>query len=178
MEDAKLRKYENTLVISGAAVVTFGLWSIVKAVLYFIMVSPEGLVKNIKSDELAQLQFGDLSENTVGYLLIAVILFLLVLDLLLRLYIGRSAVADGRHLRKKRITYVVMAFLVAAGLVSSLVTRFFRTEQDTIWVDSFETASVSTIVDLTSLLALIEMIIAAIMVRRLRKELALREELQ
>ena len=95
-----------------------------------------------------------------------------MLDCALRLYIGRSAVLDGRRLKKKRFTYVVLAIIIAASLTSNLVQRciLLSSEDAVLWGDVMASANVSVIVDITSLMALIEMIVAAIMVRRLRKE--------
>ena len=100
---------------------------------------------------------------------------LLMLDFALRLYIGKAAVHDGRRLKKKRFTYVVLAIIVAASLTLNLVQRCIAlgSNKVEIWANVMASANVSVIVDITSLLALIEMIVAAIMVRRLRRELGI-----
>ena len=38
-KEIKLRKYEHSMVISGGGVILFGLWSVLKTILFFI-VSP------------------------------------------------------------------------------------------------------------------------------------------
>ena len=175
MEEAKLRKYEHALVISGVGVIAFGLWSIIKAAIYFILIPMEQLSKAKASDDLAELQALGLTDRGIGYLIAVSILFALIVDFALRLYIGRSAVYDGRRLKKKRFTYVVLAILVAASLASSLLQRCIAlgSGDAAVWADAMSSANVSIVVDMTSLLALIEMIIAAIMVRRLRKEMGI-----
>lgn len=173
MEEIKLRKYEHALVISGVGVIAFGIWSIIKAAIYFILV-PLDELGDVQPDEgLAVLQAMGMTDRGIGYVIAVTVLFVLLLDFVLRLYIGRAAVIDGRRLKKKRFIYVILAMFVAISTISSLVTRGVQLGAggDTAWGGAVQAANVSVIVDLTSLLAVIEMIVAAIMVRRLRKAL-------
>ena len=173
MEETKLRKYEHALVISGVGVIAFGIWSIVKATIYFILIPLERLSKTKMGDDLAELQSLGMTDRGTGYLIAVIILFALVVDFALRLYIGRSAIRDGRRLKKKRFTYVVLAMFVSVSLISNLVERCIAlgSDEPTMWSDALTSANVSVVVDITSLFALIEVIVAAIMVRRLRREL-------
>ena len=173
MEETKLRKYEHALVISGVGVIAFGIWSIIKATIYFILIPMEQLSKSNMSDDLVVLQSLGMTDRGRGYLIAVIILFVLVVDFALRLYIGRSAVYDGRRLKRKRFTYVILAMFVAASLTINLINRCVElgSQQETLWGNVMASANVSVVVDMTSLLALIEVIVAAIMVRRLRREL-------
>ena len=173
MEEIKLRKYEHALVISGVGVIAFGVWSVIKAAIYFILFPLEQLKVADMSKEIGQLQSIGLTDRELGYMLAAAILFAMLLDCSLRLYIGRSALMDGRRLKKKRFTYVVIAMFIAAGLITNIMTRCLRmgSPEETAWSNVIASANVSVFVDITSVLALVEMIIAAIMVRRLRKEI-------
>ena len=103
----------------------------------------------------------------------AAILLVLLADISIRFYVGRSAIVDGRRQKRKSIVYVIMAIFLAAGLVSSTVNRFVPSEwkETSAWDDMMNSMDASIFIDLTSLLAFIEMIVAAIMVRRLRKSL-------
>ena len=173
MEEIKLRKYEHALVISGVGVIAFGLWSVIKAAIYFILIPLEPTSSVLMNNDLADLHKQGLTDREIGYLIAAAILLSLLLDFALRLYVGRSAFADGRRLTKKRFFYVIWAMFIAAGLVSNLVTRSVQlySGDEEFWGSAISAANVSVIVDITSLLALIEMIVAAIMVRRLRRKL-------
>lgn len=175
MEEIKLRKYEHALVISGVGVIAFGIWSVIKAAIYFILIPMDQLIKDDLREGVAELEVQGVTDREVGYLLAAAILFTLLVDFTLRLYIGRSAFIDGRRLKKKRFAYVIMAMFLAAGLVSNLVTRCvdLGSSEASTWDSAMASANVSVIVDITSLLALIEMIVAATMVRRLRRRLGI-----
>ena len=222
-DSVKLRKYENILTISGIGVIAFGLWSVIKAALYFI-VQPLDIVSIMPTEEVQAL--GDLKVLMNGVVL-GMILFVLMLDLLLRIYIGRSAIAVGRGRKKKKTIYIILAVFVGMSLAGSisasintnyqeakaLYTRVMEeihadgesaapqqasgeaSDQDTdaaVEPDAaadpgsaadqeksaeeklekeVNRAAVSIFVDMTSLLAIIEMIIASIQVRRLRKKL-------
>ena len=65
--------------------------------------------------------------------------------------------------------------IVSAGLIATTVSRIVTlgAGEENVWRDVTAAGNVSIIVDITSLLALIEMIIAAFMVRKLRKELGI-----
>ena len=178
MDDySKLRKYENTLSISGAAVIAFGLWSIIKAGLYLAAASPKELFGFFKPEDLEKMNTLNVSASGVTGIILFGIFSALFIDLLLRLYVGRAAVVDGRHLKKKSIIYVIVSVFLAFGLVSTIVTRIVPSgeAESTAWEKAVYAMDASFIVDLTSLFALIEMIIAAIMVRKLRKKLGITE---
>lgn len=171
-DQVKLRKYEHILAISGAGVIAFGLWSIVKAVIYVILSPVSQFSQVFTEEDMAQLNIANVGEREADIALIVLILFGMVLDVLLRIYVGRRAISEGRFNRKRRFVYVVLAFFIAVGMLMQLVRRLvflFGPGSDPMPA-VIRAMSVSWIVDVTSLLALIELIIAAIMVRRLRKE--------
>ncbi|MBQ9061018.1 MAG: hypothetical protein IJ128_07730 [Firmicutes bacterium] len=170
-DQIKLRKYEHILAISGTGVIAFSLWSIVKAVIYVILSPLSTFSEIMDPKELEQLQTIGIGERAADISIIGVILLMMILDVLLRIYIGRSAIADGRQGKKKTPVYLVLSILVAAGMIASNINRvqgYFQSDTEPV-AESIRTMTVSWIVDLTSLLALIELIIAGIMVRRLRK---------
>lgn len=172
-EQRRLRKYENALIISGAGVIAFSIWSIVKAVVYFLLSPLNEFSQLMSKDEMTGLYDAGISERTVDYFLLVAILVFLSFDLIIRLYVGTSAIADGGRQKKKGVAYIVLAVLVGMGLLSSLITETMDLISGQERNNIFDRSSVSLIVELTSLLAMIEMIHAAIMVRRLRKRMGM-----
>ncbi len=154
----QFRRYQDNLKILGSAVIMFGCWSLVKVLLWLIL--------SWKSD------FSQLSTiNGLDVILFAffIILFaIIIIALLLRLYIGMSARKDAAGKPKKPV-YIVLAIIIAAidayGLISYLGT--------TLLAGNFLTLTdiISTIVDITSFIVILEMIIIAFKFRRLRKQL-------
>lgn len=154
----ELRKYENSLSVSGLVVILFGLWSVLKLGLRLVF-STLGLM-NTAEDTIVD------PEIQKGFLYLAIaILAVLILELGLRLYIGLTARAESRG-KKKTVVYLIIAVLLAAYSVYSLVAliRSFAA------VDFFESL-VSVLVELSGLFALAELIFSAIKVKQIRKKM-------
>ena len=187
----KLRKYESILVISGLGVVAFGLWSIVRAAIYYFL-NPLQVSDYLNNSDLKEIKaIGDAGgvsfiTDNMDKVLMTMIFVILVADLLLRLYVGMSARAYGRGRRRRGFFIVIvwiMAFFMAVSIVMTMETflePIIRVIQAGT-ADAFESsakrgdhaASVSLIVDLTSLLVLVELGISSIKVKSLRKKLGI-----
>ena len=175
----KLRKYENILAISGVAVIAFGVWTIIKSAFYLLL-QPFDIEIFIPPEQLAEMEaeMGPNVDILTSGVIVGAIFFILFLDLLLRFYIGKSAYADGRARKRKRVIYVIVAIIMAVafanGIWATVSNLFFGepTEQSE-GVEYMRGVFTSVLLDMTSLLALIELIVSAIQVRRLRKELGI-----
>ena len=175
----KLRKYENILAISGVAVIAFGVWTIIKSAFYLLL-QPFDIEIFIPPEQLAEMEaeMGPNVDILTSGVIVGAIFFILFLDLLLRFYIGKSAYADGRARKRKRVIYVIVAIIMAVAFANGIwvtVSNLFigePTEQSE-GVEYMRGVLTSVLLDMTSLLALIELIVSAIQVRRLRKELGI-----
>ena len=155
----QLRKNQDTLKIVGLGVMAFGAWSIVRTILYTTL-QWNSIIENMVEQEL--------SAKTAGIMYIIVSVMIMAVEIAIRLYIGRSAIAEGKG-ERKRSGYIVVAFLIAL-LNLSLMFSFFmllgtRTE---ISLD----ALVTMFVELTSTVILLEMCQSAIRVRKLLRQIA------
>ena len=149
----RLRKNQNTLSVIGLGVIVFGIWSVIKIVLYTAL-DNDGLLESSLRGNLERWAFWIM----MGILLAA--------DLGLRLHVGLSAMAEGRG-RSPRKAYIILTFLMA--LISFAL---FAAGLIGLWTsDSFGVSLVSSIVDATSCVLLLEMAVSAIQVKRLRKRL-------
>lgn len=180
LDRIKLRRYENILIVSGMGVIAFALWSIVRAAIYYIT-QPIDIVKSMGlEDELEEFTagMGAHTAHTVLTVVSMVAVFLvLAVDVSLRVYVGRSAFADGRAKNKKTPVYIVLAVLMAISLIWTTGLDIYNAVEGVekaAELRDLDTASVSNILNITSLLALVELVIASIMVRRLRKKLGIR----
>lgn len=151
MKERKMRRYRNLLTVSGLGVIIFGLWSVLKTILLLFM--KEGILSEIPDDTFVRVMF---------FLILGGIL---LIDVLIRLYVGLSARAEGFG-KKKGYGYVVIAILMALASLTSLVLIFFDTNEQSIWE-----LIVSVIVEATSLVVTIELLVAAFTVKKLKKEL-------
>ena len=151
MKEVKLRRYENLLTVSGLGVIVFGLWSVIKTLLVLFM----------QEDTLA-----DMPDSTlIRVIFFTIIGLVLLVDLLLRLFVGLSARAEGFG-KKKGVVYIVFAILLAIVSLISVGMIFFDMDEE-----SIVEIIVSVIVEGTSLIVVIELLIAAFNVKKLKKEL-------
>ena len=157
--EAEIRRHETTLIYSGYAVIAFGLWSIIRTVLMRLM-DPAALQRLFFDD-------ASLSLEEYGTVLYWILLVLLVLDLLYRTYLGMSAVREGQG-QKKKWVYVVLAFLYAEGCVVGDVRALISPPGGVYSLDLI----VGTVVDLTSCVALLEIVWASVHLRLLKKKAA------
>ena len=151
MKERKMRRYQNLLTVSGLGVIIFGLWSVLKTILLLFM--KEGILSEIPDDTFVRVMF---------FLILGGIL---LVDVLIRLYVGLSARAEGFG-KKKGYGYVIIAILMALASLTSLVLIFFDTNEQSIWE-----LIVSVIVEATSLVVTIELLVAAFTVKKLKKEM-------
>lgn len=155
MKEVKMRRYQNLLTVSGLGVIAFALWSVLKTIMLMVM----------KKDDFGKI-FDDISDDaTLKTIVIVTIAVVLLVDLLIRLFVGLSARAEGFG-KKKGYAYIVFAVLLAILSLVSLVLIFFDVGEK-----SITELTVSVIVEATSLIVIIELLVAAFTVKKLKKEL-------
>lgn len=157
MKEVKLRRFENLLVLSGSGVIIFGLWSCVKAVLGMIF----------KTDDIVEAFGGDVFVRFLVIFIYIVIGIFLLIDLGLRVFIGLSARREGLG-KKKSFVYVIFAILLTIASSYSTVDTIISEFQST---ETLLEMLVTVFVEITSLIVMIEMIVSAFVVKKLRKEL-------
>lgn len=168
-EKMRLRRDENTLTVVGSGVILFGVWTVVKMVLQEINRFPEFMAElgvdelGFEGTGLADMGLDPKLLATVVAFTVVIIVFLM--DLALRVFVGLSARAEGRGRPQGRL-YLILAglLLVLSGLsfVSYVITYFSHSEYV---VD----ADAAILVELTSFITLLQMIISAVRVRRARR---------
>lgn len=159
----KLRRYQSLLSISGMAVIVFGLWNILKTAMGIIL-SPDTLLASISQTVEV------LPSTTIEFIVFYGVIFVfLLIELGIRLYIGLSARADSEGKKKKSIVYIVISMIVVSANISGMACSYFTAN---ILNMSLIIILITIVVDITSVVAFIEMIVAAITVRSVRKQLA------
>ncbi len=151
MKEIKMRRYQNLLTVSGLGVIIFGLWTVLKTILLLFL--QEDLVDDLPDGLFYRVLFFTLIGGV------------LLIDFLIRLFVGLSARAEGFG-KKKGYGYIVVAILIAIASLASLVLIFFDTADRSILE-----LIVSFIVEATSMIATVELLVAAFTVKKLKKEL-------
>lgn len=156
---AEIRRHQTTLICSGVAVIAFGLWSIVRSFLWLFF--DNALIQNMIDEEARSGILAEISADkilTAFYIAIAVLVFL---DLCLRIYVGLSAVSEGRG-KHRRITYVILSCLFLAVSLYSDLSLLISYMPDAL---TLETVA-SFIVEFSSLIAFVEIIRASLRIRK------------
>nr|WP_316623417.1 hypothetical protein [uncultured Ruminococcus sp.] len=151
MKEIKMRRYQNLLTVSGLGVIIFGLWTALKTILLLFL--QEDMVDDLPDGLFYRVLFFTLIGGV------------LLIDFLIRLFVGLSARAEGFG-KKKGYGYIVVAILIAIASLASLVLIFFDTADRSILE-----LIVSFIVEATSMIATVELLVAAFTVKKLKKEL-------
>ena len=163
--ERKLRRNLDTLSSVGLGVIAFGVWSAIEAMILFILQVPKMINETVPGEYAA-----------VGIAISgAGILLGLAINLLLRIYVGRSARAEWLGGKPKRGFLVVAGFLTLGSLISFLITvlaMFLPVEMYAAsTVERPDDIFISAVIQLTSLVTLIEMIAAWCRVRHIRRVL-------
>lgn len=147
---AQILRYRDTISIVGTGVIAFGAWSTVRIIMYIVL-SANDYLKQYGSTVL-----------TIATIILCGIAFV---DLVLRIYVGLSARAEGKGARKGSF-YLVCAGLLVLGLALSIGFALYSiiTEQS---LDYAFDLVVSTIIDATSLITIVQLIVSAVRLRKL-----------
>lgn len=149
--NAKARIMEINLRTLGAGVILLGAWTYIKFALTYLMYDSQ------KDDYGVPPAF-------VPWI-IAFVLVFAGIDFLLRLYIGLSARAEGKGKRKRVFYLIVTGFLLSLEIAAALVDIYFIFFA----YDTLFTLIITFIIDLTSMILLLELMINAVGIRRLRR---------
>ena len=157
--EAALRRYQDSLVIIGTGVIILGLWSVIKMVLLILT-----------GGQFIPEEYAGPDRKAERIIFIVFIAIFLAIDLGLRLYIGRSAQAEG-HGRRRPFAYAVVAGLLALASVGEILFILSNTSSVLEAGDPVDLA-VSILIEATNAVTLVELVISAVRVRQLSRAAA------
>ena len=175
-EQRKIRKSEMTLVIVGTGIMMFGAWAAIKVFSMILLRTNETVA------EMRELMFYEnpYTDKEIMITIIILAALYVLIELGVRVFVGRAAIAEGRGARSGRL-YIVFAFmLILAALLSVLfdlgvMINDFTGDSGTGELTR-RSAGTSFVIDLTSLVMMIEMMAAAFRVKRYRKKMKKTED--
>ena len=164
MEAKEIRRCKDVLRITGLGIIAFGAWNITK-ILMFVVIE-KAMIYGLISDSIELMEEYSNEELDNIYRLcymifVILVLLIMICDVLIRLYVGRCAIAESKGIKKKNfylVIAVIMAVLSVVSMVSSI--RGLKPDADTI----LNTLS-TIVVEMTSFITLIGLFAS---VRRLR----------
>lgn len=161
-----IRRSQNTLIVVGMGTILFSVWTVVKTLGSFFLLKDESVavVKKAAGESGVAL-----SDQQVFYVVLVVMVLFLILFLAARTFVGMSAISEGRGLRR-RYGYLILASIMIILNIASFVTSFFSTRsQESISVFTNDTSLSALIIELTSMIMLVELVYSAIRIRKVRK---------
>lgn len=163
-KEVEIRKLQNTLVVVGSGTIIFSLWTLIKFIGTFIILRKE-TVEGVIADNQ---ELAGTSETVVFWVLGFFMLFFMGLVVLIQIYMGRCAIAEGRG-KIKTPLYLVFAVLMILGNLLSAITilRSGASAQETYGALNSDTSLSAVIIDITSVIIMSEMVYSAIRVRQL-----------
>ena len=171
--ERELRRNQNVLVCVGTGVIMFGFWSVIKGIMT-IFLQRDLLLETIETSKQSlspeELEFFD-PVFTVVCIIIGIIVAIVML---IRIYVGLSARKEGmgRETRTHR-AYLVFSVILAVIPVFYLVLEFSEGVKS---LGSFLDQIVPIIIDVTSLVMTIQLLVAGAKVRNLKRSLREAEE--
>ncbi len=152
--EKEIRRRRSILSITGIGVIFFGLWNLIKMHLIFLMGKNQLLNEAAAADE-------NLSPTLILIIAYFLSLLLSLIDILVRLHIGRSAIKQSKGepsscLGACIFLLIMYVFLIALGIIDLRVSDWNILDQ-----------IVSLIVDITSFIMLFELTFASIKLRKL-----------
>ena len=149
--DKKVRRVQSLLYTSGVGVILFSIWTGLRGI--------ESLFE--VGSELFR-EYGTGLENTVIYIILCLFIFALLMFLtFMYVYIGKTAI-DVSYGKKKGNMYIVLSVLSSIVSWLSYISQFAHGEL-------FEVKTiVYIIIDLTSNIILIEVIVFSLLLKKMR----------
>ena len=143
----KIRRDQHTLVILGNGIIVFGLWSFAKSLLSWF---------------LNPAYYSQQTDPTISALAINIMVaIILVVDLLLRLFVGLSARNAGLG-KRAHIAYIGAAvFLLLLNVLSTVGVMYQLTVAGERAFDSI----IALIISVTSMAILLDLIVASVKVK-------------
>ncbi len=166
--ERELRRNQNLLYCVGTGVIMFGLWSVIKGIMTIFLQKDELIVmlETVKASLTPDQADYFVSTFTLVCIIIGIIIGVL---LLMHICVGLSARKEGMGRRKKdRVGYLVVAFILlvlSVALVVPEIPALFK------GVDDLLDEIVTVIVDVTSIVVILELIVTGIKVRILKRKL-------
>ncbi|MBQ8468376.1 MAG: hypothetical protein IJ542_01320 [Clostridia bacterium] len=157
--EAKKRKYQSILLLSGTALIVFSMWDILKIIFSFVF-SP--------TQQFIIMALFDFNEQTIIYAIIIFALLALI-EFLINLFIALSAKAEARG-KKKSVFYLVVLCILLAVFVANFVSSLIIYIPAITDILSAIDAIIMSAVSFASIFALTEILISSIGLRKINKK--------
>ena len=169
----KARRSQNTLIIVGTGIIVFSIWTLIKTVGMTLM-NWTDILTELRS--VQGLDDPSISDTALFTILMIVLLIYLGGGILLRLFVGLSAIAEGLGKRRSILYILAAAFMIWSSFSGCLISiagllSGETAEESSIILQNRPSVS-AMIIELTSLIMMVQMVVSAIRIRWFRKTAA------
>lgn len=158
--DIAIRKDQSILRSIGTGIILMGVWSVFKAV-SMLLIDPSDLYR--EAGEISGAAELAMSQRGAMILVIFATASVLLIDILIRIYVGRSAIAIAKGKRRGAAYIILTCLLIVSGMLAMLLMIiafcFFREEGSDLSISA-------AVIELTSLIMLIEMLAASFRLKK------------
>ncbi|SCW31194.1 hypothetical protein SAMN02910456_00471 [Ruminococcaceae bacterium YRB3002] len=159
----KVRQCKNTLIILGQGITLFTIWSVIK-VLGTLFLERSYYLELIREESGPD--SSAFIDNIAFVILVIATVIVLLIMVSVRLYVARSAIEEGNG-RRRNILYILLAFCIIISNILSLtkmITEYvlFLTDH----ISDTEYSFISILIEITSMIMVVELIISAIRLRK------------
>ena len=161
------RRYRSTLMIIGRGIIVFAVWTLFKTLSTVFMNRTEWIGFIRDNVDLKDVIISD--ELLFGMMLALAVLYLLF-GVSSRLIIGISAINEANGIRKGRIYLPLSVIITVINSIELLLNlkNLFKISEDELAMSNTSVAAL--IIQLTSMILLIELSVTAIKLRRLERQ--------
>lgn len=163
----RLRKYEHNLILVAMGILIFGLWNLAKS-LGIIFLNRSVFIDMIR-ESIADTDVAA-NEGLIFIILVLIVALLLSVGLIARLFIGLSAISVGRYKRRKTLYLPVTILYILASVVEIYMDfdYYFLNSSETIALEISDSPLVSMMIEVTSVIMMVELVVYSVRIRRLR----------
>ena len=171
LKQIKLRQARNTLVVVGTGIIIMSAWTVIKS-FSLTLFERDNITAAIR--EMGEETMAEFSDKEVFAAFCAVLCAVTLIFIGIRVYIGLSAISEGKD-KKSGSLYMPLTVVYIGITIYQIILQAMDllVENDDFKLEQPSAAAI--LIELTSLIMLTEMIIAAVKVKKYRNEMR-REE--
>lgn len=158
--EIEIRKYQSILRSIGTGIIMMGAWSLAKAVSMMLIDSSEMYTAAGEISDVPELA---MSQHAAMIFVICVTAAVVLIDILIRIYVGRSAIAIGKGQKRGAAYIVLTCLLILFSMIALLLIiasfRYYGKEGSDVSISA-------AVIELTSLIMLIEMLVASFRLKK------------
>ena len=166
LKQIKLRQARNTLVVVGTGIIIMSAWTVIKS-LSLTLFERDNITAAIR--EMGEETMAEFSDKEVFAVFCAVLCAVTLIFIGIRVYIGLSAISEGKD-KKSGSLYIPFTVVYIGITIYQIILQAMDllVENDDFKLEQPSAAAI--LIELTSLIMLTEMIIAAVRVKKYRNE--------